>query len=208
MTLAEIVTLAYQMGEQIGPGDSPTTAEAAHGLTFAKALVYELLGMEAARAVTTLDISADLTTDVEDRRYRVEDGYSVTVTISGTVTHNVHGQDVEEAPYNGARIHVVGSGINATWLYNASLADWVRIDSLGDGSENPFGPEHDLGLAALIAVEVTPMAMLPAKVAMRAEKARSDIRIRFRKRAVVPADPAVLLLSRQAAGDYHTELPS
>src|SRR5690606_4296899 len=96
-------------------------------------------------------------------------------------------------PKNGAMVAVSGSDATV-YVYVEFLAAWMQLTNLTLDSDNPLGPEHDEGLAAMLAVRLSPffLVQVPPVVAVMATEGRTRIRQRFRQPVEVTTDPLLL----------------
>jgi hypothetical protein len=83
-----------------------------------------------------------------------------------------------------------GVAYRAIHIYVGYLGAWSRIDNLALADDNPFGPEHDDGLAAMLALRIAPeySAAISQPVAEMAARGRAVFGERFRTHTVTEAE--------------------
>jgi hypothetical protein len=137
----------------------------------------------------------------EDERIFNTDPSNVTITLP-TRIYDECSPEADAAgyrePHNGAVVQVVGASPR-TFVFVGYLGAWKELSGLTLDSENPLGPEHDRGLAAMLAIEIAPFFINsdpPNVVALTAERGQADIRFRFRQpNRPVAVDSALLRLT-------------
>ena len=144
-TCQDVVSHALRLGGVVGIDD---IAEAGEGL-FAQA---ELLGMftgwfEQGMFGTLTDVTKTAAYTANEFE-RVNAATGITVTLPLTITN-----DNARAPYDLAAIMVVQDGAAAQWIYDRA---WVRLDTLGLTSICPLSARNMAGLAACLALRITP----------------------------------------------------
>lgn len=189
MTLRDLVARSLRMLRVYGSGVDPTAEEADDGLKafVSMALAWPAFGVGG--PLTEVLISADYTPN-EDERITVTSGAPV-VTLPSTITD----ADTLELrpPRDGALVIETGT-TPKVWIYGAQRAAWVDLNALTANSATPFGPEHDEGLAALLAIRLSPEygAAIPDTVAALAQlgQAQLDARLMPPLQAAVPLELA------------------
>lgn len=117
---------------------------------------------------------------------------SPTVTYPTTVTPT---NGSERAPQNGALIEVTAAAGSTRKIYIAELKTWMTLTGLALTSEQPFGPTHDLDVAAMIAARICGPVFqreTPSDVLALANQGRTNIRAAFRQTYTPTFDRALL----------------
>lgn len=173
----------------IEDGGAPSATELADGLQSLQAMIDGLPALMLGGPWIDVDVTADYTAG-EDQRIRLTDPLA---TVDITLPATIEDTDLEtgtRAPRNGARVQIVGmlsgSPYRATYVYSSYLGAWVRIDALTLSSDNPLGPEHDDGLAALLAQRFAPEFSVTASnmVDQMAVRGRAHLDLRLRPNTV------------------------
>ena len=169
-TIREVLTQAIRYTRAYALGDTPAANEMDAALEDAQSffLTFPI------RKLKPVLVSADYTAK-ENERIANSSGSPITVTLPETITEN----GTERSPYNGALVEVAGG---ARSIYIAELGEWMTLTSLTLASENPFGPTHDMNVAAMIAARIAGTVFqreAPADVMALANQARTSIRNDF-----------------------------
>lgn len=103
------------------------------------------------------------------------------------------------ATFGGSSSNYIANtnGFNQTWLYRADIADWALVSPLEAAGEFPFPQEHDDAFIGMLATRLSPryrQQMAPESIASLTS-ALSQLRARYSRTRVEPADLAVLRLS-------------
>lgn len=141
--------------------------------------------------LTDVLISANYTAG-ENERITDTSGSAV-ITKPATLTDPQTGET--RAPRNGALIEICSATSPTRYIYVSELAAWKALSGLALSDESPLGPEHDEGLAAMMAVRLAPdlqQPNVPQWAVALAEAGRRNIRQRFRQRFTVTTDPLLL----------------
>ena len=169
-TIREVLTQAIRYTRAYALGDTPAANEMDAALEDAQSyfLTFPI------RKLKPVLVSANYTAK-ENERIANSSGSPITVTLPETITEN----GTERSPYNGALVEVAGG---ARSIYIAELGEWMTLTSLTLASENPFGPTHDMNVAAMIAARIAGTVFqreAPADVMALANQARTSIRNDF-----------------------------
>ena len=169
-TIREVLTQAIRYTRAYALGDTPAANEMDAALEDAQSyfLTFPI------RKLKPVLVSADYTAK-ENERIANSSGSPITVTLPETITEN----GTERSPYNGALVEVAGG---ARSIYIAELGEWMTLTGLTLTSENPFGPTHDMNVAAMIAARIAGTVFqreAPADVMALANQARTSIRNDF-----------------------------
>lgn len=187
-TVRDTLTRAIRMTGARPLGDDPEAAELDVGLDALQAMLDSLVALGG--PLTDVLISANYTAGENERITKTAG--TETVTRPTTVIDSKTG--ASRAPRNGAVIEVCGTS-PTTHVYCAQLASWMPIKALTLDSDQPFGPEHDEGLAAMVAVRVGPdlqQPNIPQWVVAMAEQGRRTLRQRLRQPYTATTDPLLL----------------
>lgn len=193
MTIRDTLTRAIRMTGARPLGDTPSSEEMDVALVAFQNMALSLLP---ATHMTDVLITANYTAGENERI--TPDGGTFTVTRPDTVTDTLTGD--ERAPRNGALIEVCGTPMK--YIYVSELATWKALTGLTLDSDQPFGPSHDEGVAAMTAVRIAPdlqVPNVPQWVVAMAEQGRRLIRQKFRQTFIPTTDP-LLLSWRQRCG--------
>lgn len=192
-TCRDLVRRAMRMIAQLEAGGEPEAIEASDALESLQSLINGLPAVMLGGPWIEVDTATDYEAG-EDERVRITDfDASVDVTLPETIDDpNVDGG--VRAPRNGARVQIIGEvdgeDYRPVYVYISYLGEWVRIDALTLSSDNPFGPEHDDGLAAMLAVRMAPEfgATVTAEVTEMALRGRVQLNTRLSPRFVTEAE--------------------
>lgn len=185
-TIRDMLTRSVRMTGARALGDEPEATELAIAFD---ALVNALIALPRPNLTDVL-ISANYTAG-EDERITVTSG-TPTVTRPTTVIDAKTG--ATRPPTDGAVVIVTGATAQY-WFYSKPLASWHDLNALTLDGVQPLGPEHDEGLAAMIAVRIGPDLQLPNVpqwVVQMAQEGRKAIRQRFRQPFHATTDPLLL----------------
>lgn len=195
MTLQALIQRAARMLNRIAVGSEVEGEEATEALAIFQAMILSLPALGLGGPLTPVVISADYTAGENERI--LDTSGTATVTRPTTIDDN----GVARAPINGAIVEVVGAS-PTLHIYVAYLGAWKPLMGLSFADENPLGPQHDEGLAAMLAVRWAPPSMgLPANVAAMSERGMRDIETRFLKPIESRLDTAHVRLRRS---DFET----
>lgn len=192
MTVGDTIARAIRMTGARGLGQSVSADETAEALA-----VFQNMLISLPRTILTdVLITANYTAG-ENERITMSGG-AFTVTKPSTVTDTKTG--ATRAPRNGAIIEIADATTPQRWIYITELAGWQQVHSLTLTSVQPFGPEHEEGLAAMLAMRLYPtlqqdQSRQPSALTVsQASMGRAAIRQKFRQLTQVTTDP--LLLNR------------
>jgi hypothetical protein len=195
MTMRDTLTAAIRMIGVRALYDTPDEVEMDLALQSFQTMIGTL------PKVRLTDVLVDAAyTAKEDERIFNTTGSPVLITLPDTITDPITG--VERPPRNGAMVVVAVTGTRH--IYISELGAWQTSTGLTLESEQPFGPEHEQGLRAMLAVRIAPELQrpnVPDWVVSMAEAGRRTIRQRFLQTYKITTDP--LLLDRfQRHGVY------
>lgn len=151
MTIRDLVARSLRMLRVYGSGVDPEAEESADGLTAFKAMIMAWPAFGVGGPLTEVLITANYTAG-EDERVTMSGG-TYTVTLPATVVDADTSDN--RAPRDGAIVLVAGSAPKVN-VYRAQYASWVDLNTITLNDAQPFGPEHDEGLAALLAIRLSP----------------------------------------------------
>lgn len=208
MTLAsEIISRAYREANLVAIAGSPSTNEAAEGLSLLNSLILSTIGDEAGGELSDVNIggsydqSSVCSTNVPENVRLV-----VNQTAARTLT--LHPQ-----PYDGQRVAWVDASANfgtynltinpngrkiggstsslvlstnsdnRQYMYRADTGDWVRLTSLASSDTMPFPTEFDDYFIISLAVRLAPRnsAPIPQESIAALERQQGQIRARYRR---------------------------
>lgn len=221
VTVRDIITRAGRWLLDLGAGDQPHAAELSDGLQVLQDLIEELPGLGVGGPWVNVDITAAYEAR-EDERIRVQDGYTVAVTLPNTVEDYTGAPEyfdrdswtgATRAPRDGARVLIIGDGAQQLYVYNADVNSWLTALGLTISSTVPFSRTYHAGLAAMLAERLAlgkidrngnPVAPAPAVIAMARNGETKLKALLTRRPRVTSADGPVLSRSRQAyASGFH-----
>lgn len=195
MTVRDTLTKALRLTGATMLGETPGADEMDVALVDFQAMLHAL-----PRApLTDVLISANYTAG-ENERITDSSGSAV-ITRPTTVVDAV--TSATRAPVNGAVIEVASATAPTSHIYITRLKSWMRFSALVLDDEQPFGPEHDEGLAAMLAVRLFPslqqdLARQPSSTLMQmAGQGRQALRQRFRQPFAAITDPLLLSWSQR-----------
>lgn len=192
MTVQDIITRAIILTGARSFSQIPGANETAAALTTFQNM---LLGLPRT-VLTDVLITANYTAGENERI--TNSGGPFTVTKPTTVVDTKTG--LTRAPHNGAVVEVANATTPTRHIYITELAGWQQVHGLALTDASPFGPEHNEGLAAMLAVRLYPVLQQdqtrsPSAVTLQlAQQGRAAIRQRFRQPFFAQTDP--LLLNR------------
>lgn len=191
-TALEIITRAARAMGVVRSGKVPTGADAEDLLQKLQDAINALPRLRGRWADVTLTSAAAYTAKDGERIHT--SGYSAAITLPTTY---VDANNVTQRQRDMSRVQIIGGDQVGLWIYAASNGTWARCDALALSDESPFGPEDDIGLASLTAVEAAPEynSELGEVTLQRAADALNSFRARFYREVVVPMDPAYLVMS-------------
>lgn len=155
----------------IAPGDDLSVGEVE---TLLEAIQDEMRRLHEARGpLTEVDVTADYTAG-ENERVRVQNGYTVAVTLPNSIEITAsrrrdYGYAGEgdtpagsgaiadgtawRAPRDGSRVEIVGTS-QGLYFYRSDTNEWVNCNALAIGGSMPLNAAYLADLACLIAVKV------------------------------------------------------
>lgn len=152
-TNADIITLAHRKLGLVASGQVPKGAELEDGMSDLQSLILglpalTLRGRWVNKAVTT-------------GAYTAYENQSITVTAPGSVNLPVTitaPYGCSRPPQDMVRVRIIGADADnaGLWVYVADKASWNRLNGLQTGDEFPFGDEDKDGVAAQLAVNISP----------------------------------------------------
>jgi hypothetical protein len=174
-TMRTILTRAIRMTRARPLGDIPAAEEMEAALEDAQDM---LMGLPI-RRLTDVLIDDDYEAG-ENQRITYLTGspvitYPDTVEVSSTT---------ERTPQNGALVEVAAAAGSTRKIYIAELKTWMTVTALTLESEQPFGPTHDLDVAAMIAARISGPVLqheVPGDVVAIAGMGRTKITNAFRQ---------------------------
>ena len=191
-TIIDIITRTARAMGIVRSGKVPAGADAEDLLQKLQDAINALPRLRGRWTDVTLTSAAAYTAKDGERIHT--SGYSATITLPTTY---VDANNVTQRQRDMSRVQIIGGAQAGLWIYSASNGSWARCDALAVSDESPFGPEDDVGLASLTAVEAAPEygAELGEITIQRAADALNSFRARLYREVVVPMDPAYLVLS-------------
>lgn len=197
MTVQEIIETAMRHNNDLANGATMSAQDARIGLTAFTSMLMALPAI--ARRLERVRIDEAHTAEENTRIFNTTAG-NLTITLP----EEIEDADDPEAddednrpPRNGSLVGISGAaGQYGMYVYVEMLGAWKRLDSLALTDDNPLGPEHDEGLAYMLAVRLTiPPNSPPPIVLEGAAAGRRLIRQRFRQ----PYSPTVSLALLQTS---------
>lgn len=174
-TMRDVLTRAIRMSRARQLGETPDAHEINAALEDAQAMFLTFPIRRLTDVLITDDYEAG-----ENERITYTSG-SHTVTYPSTVEND---DGTTRAPQNGAIVEVTAAAGSTRKIYIAELKTWMTLTGLTLTSEQPFGPTHDLDVAAMICARICGpvlQAEIPADVVALADQARGNIRNAFRQ---------------------------
>lgn len=179
-------------------------------LRVAQSFLLSLPGRMISGRLTQVRISAAYTAGEDEQLYNADPEDDQIVVTQPEAIEDADSEYADDDGYrpvrNGAVSRVAGP-VPRTFVYVAYLGSWKELSNLTLNSENPLGPDHDEGLAALLAVRLAPhfRVSTPAEVVALAERGGAAIRSAFRKTDYnIPVDDALLTLTGDDAFEFHS----
>jgi hypothetical protein len=174
-TMREILTRAIRMSRARQLGETPDSAEINAALEDAQAMFLSF----PIRRLTPVIIEENYEAGENEQITYTSGSYTVTYP---TTVENDDG--TERAPQNGAIVEVTATTGSTRKIYIAELKTWMTLTGLTLTSEQPFGPTHDLDVAAMICARICGPVLqteIPNDVLTLASQARGNIRNAFRQ---------------------------
>lgn len=194
MTLRDLVARSLRMLRVYGSGVDPTQEESADGVAAFKSMVMAWPAFGVGGPLADVLITAAYTAG-EDERVTMSGGVFL-VTLPATVVDADTSED--RPPRDGAIVYVAGATPEVN-VYRAAYASWVDLNAITLNDAQPFGPEHDEGLAALLAIRLSPEygAAITDAVGALAQlgQAQLDARLMPPVRSAVPQEMVASNLS-------------
>lgn len=145
-TMREIIAAAMRKTGIVASGETFSSDEGVDTLMIAQSVILEHPGLSAAEWRDVFAASDNAITARDGDRIDC-DAFSPTITLP---TRQGWAGCMRAMPPL-SRVKIIGGSTPGLWLF----ADvWRRADALTLESENPFGPDTDLGLACQIAVKI------------------------------------------------------
>lgn len=174
-TMRDVLARAIRMTRARPLGDDPGAEEMAAALEDAQSMFLTYPVRQLTDVLITEDYEAG-----ENERVTYTSGSPVV-----TYPTTVEGADgTDRPPQNGALVEVSGASGSTRKIYIAELKTWMTLTGLDMDSDQPFGPSHDLNVAAMIAARIAGPVLqtdAPGDVIALAGQARGTIRNAFRQ---------------------------
>ena len=174
-TMRDVLTRAIRMSRARQLGETPDSAEINAALEDAQAMFLTFPIRRLTDVLITDDYEAG-----ENERITYTSG-TPTITYPTTITD---ADGTSRTPQNGALVEVSAAAGSTRKIYVAELKTWMTLTGLALTSEQPFGPTHDLDVAAMICARICGPVLqteIPADVVALAGQARGNIRNAFRQ---------------------------
>lgn len=174
-TMRDILTRAVRMTRARALGDTPSAEELDAALEDAQGMFLTVPTRKLDDVIIEENYEAG-----ENERITYTSG-SYTVTYPTTVEND---DGTTRTPQNGAIVEVTAAAGSARKIYVAELKTWMTLTGLTLTSEQPFGPTHDLDVAAMIAARICGPVFqreTPSDVIALANQGRGNIRNAFRQ---------------------------
>lgn len=187
-TISAILSRGIRMLGARPINDVASAEELAAGL---EAFQDGILNLFPSTHLTDVLISANYTANENERI--IDSSGTATITKPSTVVDAVTG--ATRTPHNGALIEIASATSPSRYVYVTELAGWKALTGLALSDANPLGPQHDEGLAAMMAVRMAPdlqVPNVPQWVVEMATSGRRAIRQRFRQPFIATTDPLLL----------------
>jgi hypothetical protein len=187
-TNADIIRRTYRLMGVLAAGDEPTGADAADAMERLQSLILGLPGLLLRGRWCDVATSAAYTAKESER---------VTVTLPGAVTLPLTMSDCavgSRPPRDLARVQIIGATDPnvGLWVYVASVGAWKKLTDLEIAGDFPFGAEDVEGIAAQLAVDLSPefgdSATINQRTVDRAQISAKSFRARFLR--TQPYDPS------------------
>jgi hypothetical protein len=185
-TMLAIITRAIRMTRARALGDDPSGEEADAALEDAQAMFLTTPTRRLVDVLITEDYEAG-----ENERISYTSG-AWTVTYPTTIEDD---DGTTRLPQNGAIVEVSAAAGSTRKIYISELKTWMTLTGLTLASEQPFGPTHDLDVAAMIAARIAGSVVQrspPDEVLALANQGRGNIRNAFRQTYTPTFDRALL----------------
>lgn len=192
MTVSDTITRAVQMTGVRGFGQVPSADEQNSAL-----VVFQNMLMGLPRTVLS-DVTITTNYTAGENERITDTSGTATITRPTTVTDIKTG--LTRVPKNGAVIEVASATVPTRHIYIVEKQAWIQVNGLTLAADQPFGTEHEEGLAAMLAARLYPMLQQdqtrqPSAVVLQlASQGRQAIRQRFKQPYIATTDP--LLLNR------------
>lgn len=185
----EIIQRAFRMLNKVGIGQSLDNDEAAEAMTAFQDMILTLPAVGVGGPLTPVVISEAYTAG-ENEAITNTSGGAVVITLPTTVTDPWTGET--RPPLPGAIVQINGAASPEIHIYVDYLASWKEITGLTQNSAVPFGPAHNEGLAAMLALRIAgPNTKIPDNVVLMAERGDQDLYRRFPPDLQVAIDTAM-----------------
>ena len=157
MTTRDLIKKALLMLRVIGAGREPSAAQADQGLSALQGLYDHLANTQAFGPLTPVRITAAYTPAEQEA---VSGAYAVTLptTINDVYTGETRfpkDRSLITVAANVTTVNGVAVTGPQTWLYDATLAEWVALHDLTLNDEAPLSKRFSEGLSGLLAVELS-----------------------------------------------------
>lgn len=201
-TVRDLIKEAVLAFGGIAPGDDLTVEELNVGLTAVQREIrryHEALG-----PLTDVDVIADYTAG-EDERVRVQNGYTVSVSLPNSIETGGRGTLYDygfaattdsplgstgradgisyRAPRDGARVEIVGT-THGLYFYRSDTNAWIECSAVTIDQAMPFNENYLTDFAALIAVRMckswpSKVQITPSPQMLR-EEGQAKLRLYYR----------------------------
>ena len=145
-TIRETLTRAIRMTRARPLGDTPASEEIDAALEDAQDMFLSF----PIRLLTDVLIDDDYEAGENERITYLSGTPTVTYPTSIAATST----SAARTPQNGAMVEVTATTGSTRKIYIAELKTWMTLTALELTSEQPFGPTHDLDVAAMIAARI------------------------------------------------------
>jgi hypothetical protein len=187
MSVQDTLTRAIRMTGGRALNDTPSAAEMAEALAEFQNMVLSLPRV----VLTEVVVSANYTANENER---ITDTSGTAVITKPTVIVDSR-SGLNRPPHNGSVVEIANAATPLRFIYITELGSWMQTSQLALSGAQPFGPEHEQGLAAMIAARIAgPIFQRepPQMVILLAQEGRRTIRQRFRQPFVATTDPLLL----------------
>lgn len=189
-TMRDIVNRALRQLGVVPFGEVATATQADQALDAARRVIDNLpLFRKGVWTDVVLDSADDY--DANDGDRIALNGYAADITLPATYEDDNGDTRLQK---DLSRVQVIGTGL---YVFPSSLGAWMQADSLTLSSDFPFGPEDEVGFAAMLAVEMSDelACPVPEKAVLQAAEQVKSFRARFYREVNVSAPDGVLALS-------------
>lgn len=225
MTLvSQIITDAYRESNLIPLVATPNTNQVAEALRRLNTILLSTVGNEAGDGLTEYNIEGDysdesltspwipdnarlMLNNTSAKEYTLDpypqDGqrFAVVDVLGNLATYNVtingNGRKIEDA----TTLTLNTNSIYRQWLYRSDTGNWVRIATVIESDEMPFGVEFDDYFVTALALRINPRygQVISAETNGAYQRAKSQLRSRYRvTRQIRPdLDPRGFLADRE-----------